>query len=85
MACSQMPLTLPALAKQCAFAVLAVCVATTIPSPDSASAGVPLLRAVISIHARSLHCTPDGKWCSFVANTIVQNMGAAAPAITAWT
>lgn len=85
MACSHMPLRLPALAKQCALAVLAVCVATTIPSPTSAAAGVPLLRAVISIHAPSLHCTPDGKWCSFVANTIVQNMGAAATTITVWT
>lgn len=85
MACKHMPLTLTAIAKQCVLAVLAVCVATTIPSPASASAGVPLLRVVISIHARSLHCIPDGKWCSFVANTIVQNIGAAATVITVWT
>ena len=83
MACKHMPLTLPVLAKQCALAALAV--AWLQPAQlGIPPAGVPLLRAVISIHARSLHCTTDGKWCSFVAKTIVQNMGAAATAITVW-
>lgn len=85
MAGNPMSLMLIKLAKHSALVVLAICVITASASPVNASARASSLRVAISIRPASLHCTADSGWCSFVANTLVQNTGVATTVITVWT